>query len=200
MNGAIADEVEAFFGKPVPVFVRSAAEMAAGRRGQPVRRRQAEPGRWRTSSPSRRPRRCSPTRATSPGERMALGPRMIYVSYGEGIGKTKLKLPAVARRHRAQHEQRRADGGVAGMSADDRSGGRQPADAAGAARSRGTTAPITTATRPRSATPNLTRWCARMPRSRREFPHLVRADSPSRGGRRGADLEPRQGAARAGRC
>jgi hypothetical protein len=30
------------------------------------------------------------------GERLALGPRAIYVSYGEGIGKTKLKLPAVA--------------------------------------------------------------------------------------------------------
>jgi uncharacterized protein (DUF1697 family) len=30
------------------------------------------------------------------GERIALGPRMIYVSYGEGIGKSKLKLPAVA--------------------------------------------------------------------------------------------------------
>jgi uncharacterized protein (DUF1697 family) len=29
------------------------------------------------------------------GERMALGPRLIYVSYGEGIGKTRLKLPAV---------------------------------------------------------------------------------------------------------
>jgi uncharacterized protein (DUF1697 family) len=29
------------------------------------------------------------------GERMALGPRCIYVSYGDGIGKTKLKLPAV---------------------------------------------------------------------------------------------------------
>ena len=29
------------------------------------------------------------------GERMALGPRLLYVSYGEGIGKTKLKLPAV---------------------------------------------------------------------------------------------------------
>ena len=29
------------------------------------------------------------------GERMALGPRLLYVSYGEGIGKSKLKLPAV---------------------------------------------------------------------------------------------------------
>ncbi len=29
------------------------------------------------------------------GERLALGPRLIYVSYGEGIGKTRLKLPAV---------------------------------------------------------------------------------------------------------
>ena len=31
------------------------------------------------------------------GERMAVGPRMIYVSYGEGIGKSRLKLPAVAK-------------------------------------------------------------------------------------------------------
>ena len=31
------------------------------------------------------------------GERMALGPRSIIVSYGEGIGKTRLKLPAVKR-------------------------------------------------------------------------------------------------------
>ena len=30
------------------------------------------------------------------GERMALGPRAIYVSYGEGIGTSKLRLPAVA--------------------------------------------------------------------------------------------------------
>ena len=29
------------------------------------------------------------------GERMALGLRAIIVSYGEGIGKTRLKLPAV---------------------------------------------------------------------------------------------------------
>ena len=28
-------------------------------------------------------------------ERLAVGPRSIVVSYGEGIGKTKLKLPAV---------------------------------------------------------------------------------------------------------
>ena len=32
---------------------------------------------------------------------MALGPRMIYVSYGEGIGKSKLKLPAVRTAPRA---------------------------------------------------------------------------------------------------
>ncbi|HEU4498877.1 MAG TPA: hypothetical protein VFR60_06030, partial [Sphingomicrobium sp.] len=29
------------------------------------------------------------------GERLALGPRLIYVSYGDGIGKSKLKLPAI---------------------------------------------------------------------------------------------------------
>ena len=32
---------------------------------------------------------------TFTGERMALGPRLIYVSYGDGIGKSKLKLPAI---------------------------------------------------------------------------------------------------------
>jgi uncharacterized protein (DUF1697 family) len=29
------------------------------------------------------------------GERLALGQRLIYVSYGEGIGKSRLKLPAI---------------------------------------------------------------------------------------------------------
>ena len=28
-------------------------------------------------------------------ERLALGPRVIYISFGDGISKTRLKLPAV---------------------------------------------------------------------------------------------------------
>ena len=59
-------KVEAFFGKPVPVFVRSAAEMAGGRGGQSVRRRQAEPGDGALHRRGADRRRCSTRRATSP--------------------------------------------------------------------------------------------------------------------------------------
>ena len=82
------------FGKPVPVFVRSAGEMAEAVERDP----------FTDDQPSRRYAHFideSPTQAMldeardAAGERMALGPRLLYVSYGEGIGKTRLKLPAV---------------------------------------------------------------------------------------------------------
>lgn len=87
-------EVAEHFGKPVAVFVRSAAEMAEAVRRDP----------FTDENPSRRyahfideaptPAMLDEARDLA-GERMALGPRLIYVSYGDGIGKTKLKLPAV---------------------------------------------------------------------------------------------------------
>ena len=81
-------------GKPVPVFVRSAREMAEAVERDP----------FTDDKPSRRYAHFideSPTQAMLDeardvaGERMALGPRLLYVSYGEGIGRTRLKLPAV---------------------------------------------------------------------------------------------------------
>ncbi len=48
------------------------------------------------------------------GERLALGPRLIYVSYGEGIGKTKLKLPAIKQGTARNMNSRGQDGGIAG--------------------------------------------------------------------------------------
>ena len=90
----VAAEVEAFFGRPVPVFVRSAGEMAELASGNP----------FTDDKPSRvmahvideplAPEMLAGARDVS-GERLALGPRAIYVSYGEGIGSSRLKLPAV---------------------------------------------------------------------------------------------------------
>jgi uncharacterized protein (DUF1697 family) len=86
--------VEAFFGKPVPVFVRSAAEMAEVAAGNPFT--DDKPSRVMAHFIAEAPTPAMLAEARDVvGERMALGPRMIYVSYGEGIGKSRLKLPAV---------------------------------------------------------------------------------------------------------
>ncbi len=87
-------QIAAFFGKPVPVFVRSASEMAEAVERDP----------FTDDKPSRRyahfideapvPAMLDEARDVA-GERIALGPRLLYVSYGEGIGKTRLKLPSV---------------------------------------------------------------------------------------------------------
>ena len=90
----VADRVEAFFGKPVPLFVRSAPEMAAVVAGNPFE--DDKPSRVIAHFIAEPPTAAMLAEARDVvGERMALGPRMIYVSYGEGIGKTRLKLPAV---------------------------------------------------------------------------------------------------------
>jgi uncharacterized protein (DUF1697 family) len=90
------DKIADYFGRPVPVYVRSAQEMADAVARDP----------FTDDKPSRRfahfideePMQVMLDEARGvAGERMARGPRLIYVSYGEGIGKTKLKLPAVKR-------------------------------------------------------------------------------------------------------
>jgi uncharacterized protein (DUF1697 family) len=87
-------KVSDYFAKPVPVYVRSAKEMAEAVAHDP----------FTADKPSTRfahfideePVQAMLDEARDvQGERMALGPRCIYVSYGGGIGKTKLKLPAV---------------------------------------------------------------------------------------------------------
>jgi uncharacterized protein (DUF1697 family) len=87
-------KVAEHFAKPVPVYVRSVKEMAEAVARDP----------FTDDKPSRRfahfideePVQAMLDEARDVQcERMALGPRCIYVSYGEGIGKTRLKLPAV---------------------------------------------------------------------------------------------------------
>ncbi len=90
----IEAELERFFGKPVPVFVRSAAEMAATAAANPFD--DDKPSRVMVHFIAEPPVASMLAEARDvAGERMALGPRSIIVSYGEGIGKTRLKLPAV---------------------------------------------------------------------------------------------------------
>lgn len=92
---AIAARVETFFGKPVPLFVRSAAEMAEAAARNPFT--DDKPSRVMAHFIAEEPTKAMLAGARDvAGERLAIGPRMIYVSYGAGIGKSRLKLPAVA--------------------------------------------------------------------------------------------------------
>ena len=90
----VEDKLHAFFGKRVPVFVRSAAEMAGVAANNPFG--DDKPSRVMAHFIAEQPTKAMLDEARDvQGERMAIGPRMIYISYGEGIGKTRLKLPAV---------------------------------------------------------------------------------------------------------
>lgn len=89
---AIEDRLEHFFGKRVPVFVRSAAEMRTIADLNPF---PDEPGSrnmvFFLKSPP--PADLLAQVRGQQGERIALGPREISVAYGEGIRHSKLKLP-----------------------------------------------------------------------------------------------------------
>jgi uncharacterized protein (DUF1697 family) len=90
----MADKLADFFGKPAAVFVRSAREMAEAVAKNPFG--DDKPSRVMAHFIDEKPAQKMIDEARDvAGERMALGPRLIYVSYGDGIGKTKLKLPAV---------------------------------------------------------------------------------------------------------
>ena len=90
----VEEVLEAYFGKPVPAFVRNAKEMAAIVGNNPFA--DDKPSRVMAHFIDEKPIQAMLDEARDvQGERLALGPRVIYVSYGGGIGKTKLKLPAV---------------------------------------------------------------------------------------------------------
>jgi uncharacterized protein (DUF1697 family) len=93
-QAGIEAKLELFFGRPVAVFVRSAVEMAATAAANPFA--DDKPSRVMAHFIAEDPTPAMLAEARDvAGERMALGPRSIIVSYGEGIGKTRLKLPAV---------------------------------------------------------------------------------------------------------
>ncbi len=91
----LEQRIERLMGKHVPIFVRSAREMAEVVSRNPFT--DDKPSRVMAHFIADPPTQAMLDAASGiQGERMALGPRAIYVSYGEGIGKSKLKLPAVA--------------------------------------------------------------------------------------------------------
>ncbi len=90
LAGKLAD----YFGRPAGLFVRSSVEMAEAAAGNPFA--DDKPSRVMAHFIDDEPTKAMLDGARDmAGERLALGPRLIYVSYGEGIGKTRLKLPAV---------------------------------------------------------------------------------------------------------
>ena len=90
----VEEKLSSFFGRPVPVFVRSAKEIAESEKRNPFD--DDKPSRVMAHFIDEQPSQAMLDDARDvQGERLALGPRLIYVSYGEGIGKSKLKLPAV---------------------------------------------------------------------------------------------------------
>lgn len=90
----IEEKLAEYFGKRVPAFVRSAGEMAAAANQNPFA--DDHPSRVMAHFVDEKPVQAMLDEARDVhGERLALGPRLIYVSYGDGIGKTKLKLPAI---------------------------------------------------------------------------------------------------------
>lgn len=87
-------QVAAHFGKPVAVYVRSAKGMAEAAAHNPFP--DDKPSYVMAFFIHEKPVQAMLDEARDvQGERMALGPRLIYVSYGDGIGKSKLKLPAI---------------------------------------------------------------------------------------------------------
>jgi uncharacterized protein (DUF1697 family) len=93
LKSALEGKLETFAGKPIPVLVRTAAEMAAICAADPFP--DAHGSRhvvfFLDAAPS--PDTLQTARDQA-GERIALGRREIYVDYGDGIRFTKLKIPA----------------------------------------------------------------------------------------------------------
>ena len=90
----LAEKLADYFGKPTAVYVRNAKEMAEAAAKNPFA--DDKPSWVMAFFIDEKPAQKMLEEARDvQGERLALGPRLIYVSYGEGIGKSKLKLPAV---------------------------------------------------------------------------------------------------------
>lgn len=94
VKAALETAMEKYAGKPVGVMVRTAAEMAAVRDGNPFAH--APGNRVVATFLDEAPPKDALTQATNvDGEEMALGKREIYIRYtDQGMGDSKLKIPA----------------------------------------------------------------------------------------------------------
>jgi uncharacterized protein (DUF1697 family) len=93
VKAALETALEAYAGKPVGVLVRTAAEMVGVVAGNPFP--DASPSQTVAIFLDESPPRDALERATGRAdEEMRLGTREIYVYYGDGMGRSKLKIPA----------------------------------------------------------------------------------------------------------
>lgn len=90
---ALEKRLEAHAGRRIPVLVRTADEMAEVARSNPF---PDERPNWTVAifldDPP--PADAAETASNVDGEKIALGKREIYVAYGAGMGRSKLRLPA----------------------------------------------------------------------------------------------------------
>jgi uncharacterized protein (DUF1697 family) len=94
VRDALSQKVANFFQRSVPLFVRTCDEMAEIVAANPFSDDKAS--RVMAYFLDEMPHQSMIGEARDIGtERLALGPRAVYVSYGDGIGKSKLKIPAI---------------------------------------------------------------------------------------------------------
>jgi uncharacterized protein (DUF1697 family) len=95
IKAALEARLKAYAGKPIGVLVRTAAELAAVLKANPFP--QAAPNRtvaiFLNKPP---PATCLAEISGQAGEEVRLGNREIYVHYGDGMAKSKLRIPAAA--------------------------------------------------------------------------------------------------------
>jgi uncharacterized protein (DUF1697 family) len=92
----IEEKLAAFFGKPVPAFVRNAKEMAEAGKKNPFP--DDKPSQVMAYFIDEEPAQAMIDEARDvKGERLALGLRVIYISYSGGIADSKLKMPILKR-------------------------------------------------------------------------------------------------------
>lgn len=95
IKAAIEASLKARAGKPIGVLVRTAAELAAVLKANPFPK--AAPNRtvaiFLHKPP---PATCLAEITGRAGEEVRLGKREVYVHYRDGIGKSKLRIPAAA--------------------------------------------------------------------------------------------------------
>ena len=93
VKSALEDKLENFAGKPIPVLVRTAAEMLAIHKADPFPDAHGSRHMVYFLNAAPAPDTIETARDQA-AERIALGTREIYVDYGDGIRFTKLKMPA----------------------------------------------------------------------------------------------------------
>ena len=95
VKAALEKQLKAYAGKPVGVLVRTAAEMKAVISNNPFPK--AAPNRTVAIFLDAPPPADALVHATNVNqEEMRLGRREIYVHYGDGMGESRLKIPAAA--------------------------------------------------------------------------------------------------------